>query len=76
MTLPAKYWQDVLEEMGLADAKSVKTPAELRGDVEPDSPRLSKEQHAVYRRLVGKLMYAVNLRVDLAYIAKELARHV
>eukprot|EP00972_Heterocapsa_arctica_P077560 11439752-Heterocapsa_arctica.AAC.1 len=41
-----------------------------------DSPLLSVTEHALYRRFFGKAMYATQVRPDIAYTVKELARHV
>eukprot|EP00972_Heterocapsa_arctica_P055211 8144972-Heterocapsa_arctica.AAC.1 len=41
-----------------------------------DSPRLGPREHANFRRYVGKILYAAQVRLDLAYMIKELARRV
>eukprot|EP00972_Heterocapsa_arctica_P026259 3864992-Heterocapsa_arctica.AAC.1 len=49
-------------------------PAELTNESHDDSTSLSIEDHRVYRRIVGKMMYGSIVRPDLAYVVKELAR--
>ena len=48
-------------------SSSVKHPVDGNED-------LSSEEHSLYRRVVGKLMWLLPLRPDIAYSVKELAR--
>eukprot|EP00972_Heterocapsa_arctica_P008575 1251499-Heterocapsa_arctica.AAC.1 len=43
-------------------------------DKDADDTPLSPEDHAAYRRVVGKIMWGSLVRPDLAYIVQELAR--
>eukprot|EP00972_Heterocapsa_arctica_P042723 6299434-Heterocapsa_arctica.AAC.1 len=43
---------------------------------ELDSPRLDPHEHANFRQYVGKILYAAQVRPDIAYMIKELARRV
>ena len=73
--LPEAYWSDILEEVGLASARAARTPGDPQRKAD-ETPALGPEEHALYRRIVGKLLWAASIRVDLAYITKELARQV
>eukprot|EP00972_Heterocapsa_arctica_P033551 4938599-Heterocapsa_arctica.AAC.1 len=39
-------------------------------------PELNEEEHHLYRTVIGKLMWTLSERPDLAYPTKELARAV
>eukprot|EP00972_Heterocapsa_arctica_P017656 2610391-Heterocapsa_arctica.AAC.1 len=41
-----------------------------------DSPCLNAYDHANFRRYVGKVLYTAQVRPDIAYSIKELARRV
>eukprot|EP00972_Heterocapsa_arctica_P003649 543959-Heterocapsa_arctica.AAC.1 len=41
-----------------------------------DNPCLAAAEHATFRRYVGKLMCTAQVRPDIAYCIKELARRV
>eukprot|EP00972_Heterocapsa_arctica_P067902 10024076-Heterocapsa_arctica.AAC.1 len=56
--------------------KSVTTPAEVKSEVEDASAPLGREDHALYRRILGKVMYAASVRPDVAFVVKELARRL
>ena len=47
--------------------------ADLRSE---DSPQLAAAEVARFRSAVGKLFWLAHIRPDVAYLAKELARHV
>ena len=48
--------KELLAEFGLTDCRPVKTPSELK--VEDDTTAvLDREEHAMYRRTVGKVVY-------------------
>eukprot|EP00972_Heterocapsa_arctica_P087966 12970868-Heterocapsa_arctica.AAC.1 len=57
----------------MQDCKPVSTPAEMK--VKDDTTAaLGKEEHAQFRRAIGKIMYASVVRPDVAFTVKELAR--
>ena len=66
-----------LAKAGLQHCKPVMTPGES-GTVheDPDAPQLNKQQYSLYRNLVGRLMWTLAERPDLAFVSKELARKV
>ena len=75
------YLESTLKELGLESSPTYKTPMtaqQTRALVE--SPHqgkpLGKEDHHLYRQIVGKLMYAmVSTRPDLAYALSVLGRY-
>lgn len=73
--LPPDYWTGVLVETGLQDCKPLSTPTEVRRDT-ADGALLTPAEHALFRRVVGKLMYASTCRPDLSFATKQLARRV
>ena len=75
--IPECYWTATLARAGLQHCKPVMTPGES-GTVheDPDAPQLDKQQHSLYRTLVGRLMWTLAERPDLAFVSKELARKV
>ena len=69
------YWKELLAEFGLTDCRPVKTPSELK--VEDDTTAaLDSEEHAMYRRAVGKVMHAGTIRPNVQFTAKDLARRL
>ena len=69
------YVEELLEKAGLSCARPVVTPA-APGDEkeEVDSPALDDQGHSWYRWLVGKLMFLVARRPDLAFATSRLTR--
>jgi len=73
--VPERYVQTMLEVAHLERAKGVNTPATpSRGTVEDETEPLDAEAHRRYRTLVGKLMWMLGTRPDIAFVVKELAR--
>ena len=69
------YWKELLAEFGLKDCRPAKTPSELK--VEDDTTAaLDSEEHAMYRRAVGKVMCAGVIRPDVQFTVKDLARRL
>ena len=52
---------------------AVKVPKEKS---EKESAKLNDVEYALYRRVVGKLMFLITARPDCAFAIKEIARHV
>ena len=75
--VPPNYLQSVLKEFSMEKCKATVTPfvpgVRHREDVEED---VTPEKHRLYRRAVGRLLWTVGERPDLAYAVKELARRV
>ena len=62
-----KYILDLLAETGMVDCKQAETPTAVNHELEmrEGGKPANKEQ---YRRLVGKLIYLVDTRPDIAYV--------
>ena len=73
--VPVHYWKELLAEFGLTDCRPVKTPSELKVE-ENTRAALDSKEHAMYRRAVGKVMYAGVIRPDVHITVKELARRL
>eukprot|EP00972_Heterocapsa_arctica_P109340 16099674-Heterocapsa_arctica.AAC.1 len=56
--------------MEMTNCKSVATPSEPK-IVEDTTAPLDKDDHAKYRRLIGKMMYASAVRPDVSYTMKS-----
>ena len=71
-----KYVEAAAELLGLVDSEPVSTPlaAGDRADSELESPKLDGEQHGMYRRVVGALLYLTHDRGDAAYAVRLLAK--
>jgi len=74
--MPLQYWAELLEEAGLRESRALSTPAELGQQNLESEEVLEATEKAQYRRFVGKLLFATQVRPDIAYVAKECARHV
>ncbi|CAE8615096.1 unnamed protein product [Polarella glacialis] len=73
--VPPSYFEDVLKEMGLQDCKSLTSLGSVTADMRTSGKeRLNAGRHTQYRRCVGRLLWAINERPDLAFCVKELAR--
>jgi histone deacetylase 1/2 len=68
------YIKTLLSEAGLAQCKPQRTPFVMSKDTRLKSKLLDEEEHAAYRRLIGKLMWLIHVRPDMAFAIKELAR--
>ena len=75
ITLAPDYVEAILKEHNLQNCNPVTTPgtASLKQTINDEVP-LSKEEHAQYRRAVGKLQWLTYTRPDISYATKELAR--
>ena len=76
--VPSRYIKAILEQMNLTTCRPVSTPygGEVKLSLDDQSPRLDEEHHRKYRHLIGSLMWMLQVRPDLAYATKELARAV
>jgi hypothetical protein len=75
--VPPSYFEDVLKEMGLQDCKSLTSLGSVTADMRTSGKeKLNAGRHTQYRRCVGRLLWAINERPDLAFCIKELERDV
>ena len=65
----AKYIRNVINVLGLEEAKPVMTPTESLVELEG-------ERRAMYRTVVGKFLYMCQERPDVMYSVKETARKI
>jgi hypothetical protein len=77
--LEEKYYEGILCDLGLEDAKPVgtplmKDPKPSAGDKDRWEEPLSKELHHVYRQVVGKMRFASPRRMDIMYAVQLLSR--
>ena len=61
-------------ETGLEEAKPVMTSSVKRTPTTESLVKLEGERRAMYRTVVGKLLYMCQERVDVMYSVKETAR--
>ncbi|CAE8693048.1 unnamed protein product, partial [Polarella glacialis] len=74
--VPPVYYEKLLEMFRLETCRSVVSPAENVSDHGTKGESLSDQQVSQYRSAVGKLMWLIHERADLAYVVKELARNL
>jgi hypothetical protein len=66
-----------LELVGMTECKTSAIPAEVKSRTEEEpSPNLEKKRHGLFRSFVGKVMWVLDARPDIAFATKELARRV
>ena len=72
------YIEQLAEKYGQTKARPVYNPADtnsqLRADL--DSPFLNEKEHALFRQIVGSLIYAVHTRPDIAVPVSNVARYL
>ena len=71
-----KYIQNVINVLGLEEAKPVMTPSVKRTPTTESLVELEGERRAMYRTVVGKLLYMCQERADVMYSVKETARKI
>ncbi|CAE8640336.1 unnamed protein product [Polarella glacialis] len=74
--VPPEYYEKLLEMFRLETCRSVVSPAENVSDHGTKGESLSDQQVSQYRTAVGRLMWLIHERADLAYVVKELARNL
>ena len=68
------YVLGMLEKFELNHEKGVNNP-ELTISLHKESPSLNDEEHSLYRKMIGGLLYAaITTRVDIAHIVGQLSR--
>ena len=70
-----KYIRNVINVLGLEEAKPV-TPSVKRTPTTESLIELEGERRAMYRTVVGKLLYMCQERADVRYSVKETARKI
>ena len=76
MEASPKYIRDVIADLGLEEAKTVTTPSVKRTPTTESLVELENERRAIYRTIVGKLLYMCQERADIMYSVKETARKI
>ena len=66
----------VVNVLGLEEAKPVMTPSVKRTPMAESLVELEGERRAMYRTVVGKLLYISQERADVMYSVKETARKI
>ena len=77
ISLSKEYTATTLEEAGMTTCKVATTPgtaANKSSNDDNDNIPVDKDEHALYRRIVGKLQWMTYTRPDLSFATKELAR--
>ena len=70
-----KYIRNVINVLGLQEAKPVMTPS-VKRPTRQSLVELEGERRAVYRTVVGKLLYMCQERADVMHSVKETARKI
>ena len=76
ISLNDEYTTTLLTEMNLHNSNPAPAPgtSALKAATADQEQQLSKEEHAQFRRAVGKLQWLTYTRPDISYATKELAR--
>ena len=72
------YIQQILMEFGMENAKPASTPMSSSIKLDDETSKvLSREDHELYRRIIGKLMFAaVAVQIDIAYTVNRLSQYL
>lgn len=70
-----KYTLDILDEAGLLSAKPAKFPTEENLKLSPMEGQALYDS-SKYRRLVGKLIYLMNTRLEISYAVHILSQYM
>ena len=76
ISLSKEYTATMLEEAGMTTCKTATTPgtaANKTSNDDHDNIPVDKDEHAFYRRIVGKLQWMTYTRPDLSFTTKDLA---
>ena len=71
-----QYFEKMFEEADVNTSRSVNLPGVKSRDVSELARPLDAAEHALYRRLVGKLQWICPLRPDITFATKECARRL
>ena len=72
----SKYIRNVINVLGLEEAKPVMTLSAKRTPTTESLVELEGERRAMYRTVVGKLLYMYQERADVMYSVKETERKI
>ncbi|KAI9043642.1 uncharacterized protein KD926_002992 [Aspergillus affinis] len=71
------YTRQILEEFGMADCKPASSPLSPSIKLDSDSPRLDRQDHKVFRRLIGRMMFLVTgTRPDVTFTVNQLSQYL
>jgi hypothetical protein len=70
-----QYVEDLLERAGMANCKSVATPADTKGKASA-TDRILIDDATSYRSLAGALQYLTITRPDIAYVVQQVCLHM
>ena len=75
IAMPPDYIDTILQEHGMTTAKSATTTGTttIKRALDGDTP-LDSDEHSLYRRSTGKLLWLSLLRSDIQFATKELSR--
>ena len=71
-----KHTRNVINVLGLEEAKSVMTPSVKRTPTTESLVELDGERRAMHRTVLGKLLYVCQGRADVMFCVKETARKI
>ena len=72
--LPREYLEETVKVMGLEQCRAVATPFPGASEQKGEEQELTEAAHRRYKLVVGKLLWALNERTDIAYVVKECSR--
>ena len=76
MEADPKYLRDVIAVLGLEEGKLVTIPSVKMTPTTESLVELENEKRAMYRTVVGTLLYMCQERADIMYSVKETARKI
>ena len=71
-----KYIRNLINVLGLEEARPVMTPSVKRTPTAESLVELEGERRAMHRTVMGKLLYMCQERADVMYSVKETARKI
>ena len=75
LAAPQEYYDDILQTLRIDKGNPTRTTGSADVKLPGDGVSLlSKEDHAVYRSCVGKILWLAPIRPDISYAVKELSR--
>ena len=74
LSMKSSYVETMIKTLGLETCKPAATPGVDALKKVVDSTPLPSEDHRLYRRVVGQLLWLSSVRMDIMYAVKELSR--
>ena len=75
MVFLQEYYDDILQTLRIDKGNPTRTTGSADVKLPADGVSLlSKEDHAIYRSCVGKILWLAPIRPDISYAVKELSR--